>query len=703
MQTQSVSDPGPQQHEHDADEGYTAFLAGIRESVANVTGPVFTTDAEGLLQVFLDALPAERRQHYTCNACRRFVERFGGLVTVGASGEVVPIAWVKFAQRFFAPARDALYSVVARAKVTGVFLCSEPTWGLPKNRSVKPPFEWHHMAATSPAVYRDRLKTAEQAMAEKREEYAMLCRSFGDFTPEHVAKALALLTSGTFYRSEKCIGVAKWLHDLHVVRAATKNAKLREALTWRAVASAPTGYCHVRSGMIGTLLEDIAADLPVADIQRKFAEKMAPSQYQRAQSAPSAGNIAQAEKVIAELNAAGSLGRRYARIEDIPSFVWRPQIQKGASEPAGVFASVMPKGKANAAPTPLDIPAQTMTWDKFRRTVLPNATAIEMMTPASPDRFMALVTAANPEAPPVLQWDREDKRNPMSWYYASGIDAEIKRRVRQAGGAYENCDIRASLIWNNRNDLDLHVVTPRGEEIVYYQKRSSCGGWLDVDMNVRGETDVPVENVRWTRGTARAGHYRVFVQNYGFHEWARTPTPFRVELEVNGDVFHYDGVASPRGQTGPGSNIIVAEFNYSPGVRLGAPPPLLRAASAGNVNGWNVTANQWAPVTGIVESPNLWGEPAMRQHGEHVFFLIDSCRDTQSGVGRGLFVETLHGDYRPIRATLEAYLATAPIAEQESATACGVGLANGSPGWDQVLRVTTADGARATYKLDRWD
>ena len=144
------------------------------------------------------------------------------------------------------------------------------------------------------------------------------------------------------------------------------------------------------------------------------------------------------------------------------------------------------------------------------------------------------------------------------------IDAEIQQRVEAAGGQYKNVDIRASLIWNNLNDLDLHVVPPSGEEIFYGHKQSECGGWLDVDMNVRGETEKPVENVRWTKGTAPKGRYRLSVQNYRFHEKKHAPVDFRLEVEVNGEVRHFDGVISSKGETGGPSNVAVYEFDFDP-------------------------------------------------------------------------------------------------------------------------------------------
>lgn len=152
----------------------------------------------------------------------------------------------------------------------------------------------------------------------------------------------------------------------------------------------------------------------------------------------------------------------------------------------------------------------------------------------------------------------------------ANIDAEIRDRVRRAGGLYDGVDLRASLLWNNRNDLDLHVITPAGEHIYYGMKQASCGGWLDVDMNVRGETTKPVENVRWAKGAARAGRYKVFVRNFRFHESDHAPTPFKVELEVGGKVSHVEGILSPRGQTGESSDVVVGEIDFDPAAQAPA-------------------------------------------------------------------------------------------------------------------------------------
>ncbi len=184
------------------------------------------------------------------------------------------------------------------------------------------------------------------------------------------------------------------------------------------------------------------------------------------------------------------------------------------------------------------------------------------------------------------------------------IDAEVRTRVLAAGGQYDQVDVRASLIWNNRNDLDLHVITPGREEIFYGHKKSRCKGWLDVDMNVRGDTTKPVENVRWKKGEAGKGRYQIIVQNYRFNEAEKEPTPFRLEVEVAGEVKHFDGVVSPKLETGGRSNVKVYQFDFDPAAEK-VPRP--QAEDVYSSYGDEVIRGQWQSVI-----PN-----------EHIFTLDD--------------------------------------------------------------------------------
>ena len=130
---------------------------------------------------------------------------------------------------------------------------------------------------------------------------------------------------------------------------------------------------------------------------------------------------------------------------------------------------------------------------------------------------------------------------------------------RLAGAGAKTGDVRISLMWNNRNDLDLHVVAPSREEIFYGHKRSRGGGELDVDMNVVGQTMKPVENIYWPKGGAPKGLYRVFVRNYAYHGRNVRNTEFTVDVVNRNESSRYTGTISG---TGPGSDVVVSEFSF---------------------------------------------------------------------------------------------------------------------------------------------
>lgn len=380
------------------------------------TEPLFMTNASGLFDLFLDNLPEEARQHYNCRACRNFVDRFGGLVRITKNGALVPLMWDRGVPSFFSRAIDAIRARIFGSRVTGVFIPEGKRLGTPVTG------DWHHMHVelSRDRWHKDKLRTPYQVEAAKAEDHRLLCEAIDKYKLDDVKTAVNLLHSGSLYRGDKVKGAADWFLG---VMNSVKNEKSRLArynLLWRAAATAPTGFCHISGSMLGNLLDDVAAGMDFEKIKRRFEEKMDPLKYQRPHAAPTVGNIAEAEKIVEKLGVAASLKRRFARLEEIET-IWKPTAIETPS--SGVFGHLLPK-KQNV---PMVAKGSVMTWEKFNRTILPDARKIEFLTDHRGfcNYYSALITAVDQSAPPILQWDSEERRNPVSWYvYNFGSDAE---------------------------------------------------------------------------------------------------------------------------------------------------------------------------------------------------------------------------------------------------------------------------------------
>ena len=438
---------------HEDGDFYDLLLQRVQanfEQLAASGDPLFHMRLEGppLFDRFLATLPPERRQHYTCHACRRFFERYGAVAAIGDDG-VARSIWPLDVPSLFTRAMVELGAAVAFADVDTVFLTAAEVWGEP----VTGP--WHHVAIRPPKSVLAPLATLlnfEQQMAAKREEHGMLARGLAELgKADNLRVAVRLLESDALYRSEKCLGVAKWLLELRIKLDATKNTRHRDRLVWRAVAKAPPGWCHVRTTTIGTLLEDIAAGLSYDEVARRFADKMHPLQYQRPTAAPSAGQIDAAEKVIAQLKSAGALERRFASLGDLQA-LWTPRAQPKVE--GGVFGHL--RNQDRHADKLFVSKAKPITWEKFARDVLPGAERIEYMVAGGLNPYCSLVTAANPDAPPVLQWDRPERRNPVSWYlYTYGSTPE-SFNMAPGGYAEVTAVVLAPHMWDVERSYDNH-------------------------------------------------------------------------------------------------------------------------------------------------------------------------------------------------------------------------------------------------------
>ena len=198
-----------------SDQDYSDFEQLIASRVAAASGPLFTTNATELFEAYLAGISGDQRQHYDCRCCRRFIERFGGLVTIDASGISHSLLWDVDAPDFFRNPVSTMLVKVERAKVNGVFVNGEKTWGTPFNVPGAPSKyqgqRWSHLHGTPPVVFKSHLMTADQAAAEKLQDYIMLRKGLAEIPMEAVVQAVRVLEASVVDRSEKTLGVAKWL------------------------------------------------------------------------------------------------------------------------------------------------------------------------------------------------------------------------------------------------------------------------------------------------------------------------------------------------------------------------------------------------------------------------------------------------------------------------------------------------------------
>ena len=118
---------------------------------------------------------------------------------------------------------------------------------------------------------------------------------------------------------------------------------------------------------------------------------------------------------------------------------------------------------------------------------------------------------------------------------------DLDQRLQREGG--KTGAVQVSLAWDDYNDLDLHLFCPSGERIYFNNKKSDCGGELDVDMNVKPVSDNAVENVVWPKNPPK-GTYKVGVHFYKYHKKRRTKktTKYRLRVSIFGKIQEYSGM-----------------------------------------------------------------------------------------------------------------------------------------------------------------
>ena len=75
MQDTSLTNQSP-------DRPYHSFLDATHARFQSVVGPLFVAEVPDLWPIYLNAIPAEFRQAWTCNCCKDFIRAAGTEYTI---------------------------------------------------------------------------------------------------------------------------------------------------------------------------------------------------------------------------------------------------------------------------------------------------------------------------------------------------------------------------------------------------------------------------------------------------------------------------------------------------------------------------------------------------------------------------------------------------------------------------------------------
>ena len=157
-------------------------------------------------------------------------------------------------------------------------------------------------------------------------------------------------------------------------------------------------------------------------------------------------------------------------------------------------------------------------------------------------------------------------------------------RTRQGAG---DGKITISLLWDSKDDLDLHIFTPNGSEL-WWGNPSAQGGVFDIDANREGNMKSnPLENAFFANPAS--GEYWVYVYNYE----DRTPgkaTNWTVRVQVGDEEQIYSGTITSQEET-----IEVLGFSYTAGANSGSSAGnlLTNGNASDGMNGWQAPDGKW--------------------------------------------------------------------------------------------------------------
>jgi hypothetical protein len=408
--------------------------------------PIFHVEydsSEGSLStVYKKSYPIELQQEFNCQTCSKFMKNYGDLALVDEeTGALLPLFWNSSdnVDPFIEPV-SAVAKLLASGKVTQVFKLTQQKL----HAGIRECGGWTHMSFEFPSTRVQPEDIPGLSTASSTELASMLAQVLTDYDLDTVRRTSQLLLEDKLSYADGHKASIRWLLDLKEKKSdklGAANEVAKHNLIHHIAASSFLGCLkQLRSGAVGVLLSDVKENKPFQEIERSWNGMTQPLAYMRPSAAPSAGNIAVAERLFSSLGLTKEDMRREFLTENgIPDnvYIFRDRQCSASTPPKkGIFGHIMPKNAPKKSPKQSeiphkrdsDVPPTSMSFSTFVRKVLPNAQKIECRLPNSIGLYYFITGL--PGSKPLMQW--HDDTNRVSWYTHStpvnvathGLDSE---------------------------------------------------------------------------------------------------------------------------------------------------------------------------------------------------------------------------------------------------------------------------------------
>ena len=627
-------------------------------------------DKDTIWATYLNAFPEgtnnlfrERTEH-DCVCCRHYIQRVGAVVAITDKG--LESVWDVDVKGPYGTVAKALAKYVKSQNIDNVFRHWEKSAGtdmsVSHNEDTREVEQWSHFHIDLPSKYVMSNDTRLTFLSEHRGHFDALKRSMADLTLDAGEITLELIDQGSLYRGEEMKPTVKLFLSLKK-ECYKLPGNMQDLFCWKKSVELK-GACRIRKAAIGTLLEDLSKGVELEEAVKAFERIVAPENYKRPKAIVTKKMLAAAEDKVKELDLMPSLGRRYAVAGDISAgnviYVDR-NVKTKMKDTGNIFEELSEEVANTVNPKSLD-KVEEVSVEHFMENIVPKAKTIELMVENKHEtNFVSVIAPKDAQAQPLFKWN-----NPFSWAYKGEVaDSNIKENVKRAGGSVTG-ELRCSLQWYSKNDLDLHLIEPCGHHIYFsHMDSKNRKGCLDIDDTIGGTRKKPaVENITWqNKADLQEGKYKVYVKNFS---GSNTNEPgFDFEMEFMGDIYNM----SYKKPVSRKENVTCVEFKYTHkgGVEFIGDKHF--ASVSRKV--WNVDTEAFNRVSMIMNSPNHWD--GNKTGNRHWFFILEKCNSGESA--RGFFNEFLREDLRVHRKVFET-LGSRLRAEESGEQLSGLGFSS---------------------------